>query len=63
MNFVSVFLGEDQLPLNQKQAVGLRVFDEATFEEIAVKLSTSEDNARKLVSRGLSKLREIWKKE
>lgn len=50
------------LPLNQKRAVGLRVFDDATFEEIASKLSTSEANARKLVSRGLSKLREIWKK-
>ncbi len=47
----------------QKQAVGLRFFDDATFEEIASKLSTSDDNARKLVSRGLSKLREIWKKD
>lgn len=50
----------DQLPASQKEAVGLRVFDDATFEEIATRLSTSPENARQLVSRGLKKLREIW---
>lgn len=50
----------DQLSPSQKEAVGLRVFDEATFEEIATRLSTSPENARQLVSRGLKKLREIW---
>jgi RNA polymerase sigma-70 factor (ECF subfamily) len=50
----------DRLPESQKEAVGLRVFDEATFEEIATRLSTSPENARQLVSRGLKRLREIW---
>lgn len=50
----------DHLPANQKEAVGLRVFDDATFDEIASRLSTSPENARQLVSRGLKKLREIW---
>ncbi len=50
----------DGLPTNQKEAVGLRVYDEATFEEIALKLSTSPENARQLVSRGLKKLKQIW---
>jgi len=50
----------DHLPTNQKEAVGLRVYDEATFEEIALKLSTSPENARQLVSRGLKRLKKIW---
>lgn len=50
----------DRLPASQEEAVRLRVFDEATFEEIATRLSTSPDNARQLVSRGLRKLRKIW---
>ena len=48
------------LPTQQKEAVALRIFEDATFEEIAKRLSTSENNARKLVSRGLNKLREIY---
>lgn len=51
----------DHLPANQKEAIGLRVYDEATFEEIALKLSTSPENARQLVSRGLKRLKQIWK--
>lgn len=51
----------NQLPSNQKDAVGLRVYDDATFEEIALKLSTSPENARQLVSRGLKKMKQIWK--
>lgn len=50
----------DGLPANQKEAVGLRVYDEATFDEIALKLSTSPENARQLVSRGLKRLKQIW---
>lgn len=49
----------ERLPENQKEAVGMRVFDEATFEEIATKLSTSPENARQLVSRGLKKLKAV----
>jgi RNA polymerase sigma factor (sigma-70 family) len=47
------------LPETQRQAVQLRVYDEETFEEIAARLSTSPENARQLVSRGLKKLREV----
>lgn len=45
------------LPESQKQAVSLRVLDEATFEEIAERLSTSPENARQLFSRGMKKLK------
>lgn len=48
-----------ELPVTQKEAVSLRVIDEATFEEIALKLSTSPENARQLVSRGLKKLKDL----
>lgn len=51
----------DLLPADQKSAVSLRVLDDATFEEIAIKLSTSPENARQLFSRGIKKLREKWK--
>lgn len=47
----------NQLPANQKEAISLRVYDDATFEEIAIKLSTSPENARQLVSRGLKRLK------
>jgi RNA polymerase sigma factor (sigma-70 family) len=47
------------LPPLQQQAVSLRVYDEETFEEIAIRLSTSPENARQLVSRGLKKLRDL----
>ncbi len=47
----------DSLPELQRQAVQFRVFDDATFDEIAEKLSTSPENARQLLSRGLKKLK------
>ncbi len=49
----------NQLPANQKEAVSLRVYDEATFEEIAIKLATSPENARQLVNRGLKRLKAL----
>ena len=49
----------NKLPELQKAAVSLRVVDDATFSEIAFKLSTSPENARKLVSRGLKNLRDL----
>ncbi len=49
----------NQLPASQREAINLRVIDDATFEEIALKLSTSPENARQLVSRGLKKLRNV----
>jgi len=48
------------LPQQQRQAVSLRVYDEQTFEEIALRLSTSPENARQLVSRGIKKLRQAF---
>ena len=48
------------LPEQQKQALSLRVYDEQTFEEIAARLSTSPENARQLVSRGIKKLRQAF---
>jgi RNA polymerase sigma-70 factor (ECF subfamily) len=50
------------LPEFQKQAVAMRIYDEATFEEIAVKLSTSPENARQLFSRGLKNLKSAFAK-
>ncbi len=47
------------LPLAQRQAIQLRVYQEETFEEIAARLSTSPENARQLFSRGLKKLRAL----
>lgn len=51
------------LPSRQKQVLSMRVYDEATFEEIAERLSTSPDNARQLFSRSLKTLRGIWGRE
>lgn len=48
------------LPQQQRQAVSLKVYDEQTFEEIAIRLSTSPENARQLVSRGIKKLRQAF---
>jgi RNA polymerase sigma factor (sigma-70 family) len=45
------------LPESQRQAVQLRVLDDATFEEIADRLSTTPENARQILSRGLKKLK------
>lgn len=49
--------GMDKLSERQKQAVELRYMDEKTFEEIGKTLDTSEINARKILSRAISKLR------
>jgi len=48
------------LPPNQKQAISLRVYDDATFEEIASRLATTPENARQLISRGLKRLKNTW---
>lgn len=48
------------LPQQQRQAISFRIYDEETFEEIAVRLSTSPDNARQLFSRGIKRLRLIF---
>ncbi|QQR81263.1 MAG: RNA polymerase sigma factor [Deltaproteobacteria bacterium] len=51
----------DHLLPNQSTAVSMKVYDDATFEEIATRLETSPQNARQLVSRGLRKLKEVMK--
>ena len=50
-----------KLPTQQKLAVEMRYYDEKTFEEIAEALNTSPINIRKLVSRGVKRLKEIIK--
>ena len=47
------------LPENQKQAVYLKFYGDETFEEIALKLSTTPANARQMVSRGVRRLKKI----
>lgn len=48
-----------QLPQIQSEALSLRVFEDKTFDEIASRLSTSPENARQLVSRGIKQLKRI----
>lgn len=45
------------LPAHQRQALELRYLEELSFDEIAVKLETSSENSRQLVSRAVKKLR------
>lgn len=45
------------LPANQRAAIELRYREELQFEEIAQRLETSPANVRKLVSRGIEKLK------
>lgn len=45
---------------DQQQAIHLRYFEDWSFEEIAEKLKTTPSNSRKLVSRGLKQLKEIF---
>lgn len=48
------------LPDSQKQAVQLRYIEDKTFDEIADILKTSPLNVRKLVSRGVQRMKEIF---
>lgn len=51
------------LPVNQKQAIQLRYFEEKTFDEIASRLKTSPLNVRQLISRGLKRIRQLLGEE
>jgi RNA polymerase sigma-70 factor, ECF subfamily len=51
------------LPQAQSEALSLRVYDDKTFEEIAFRLSTSPENARQLVSRGINKIRQALRRK
>ena len=48
-----------RLPEKQRQAVEMRFVDEKTFEEIASSLETTSQNARKIVSRAIARLKTI----
>jgi len=50
-----------KLPPQQQRAMQLRYYDEQTFEEIANTLKTSPVNIRKLISRGLQRMKELLK--
>lgn len=47
----------EHLPENQKHAIKLRYLSDWSFEKIAADLKTSPLNARKIISRGIKKLR------
>ena len=53
----------NQIPENQKSALHMRYIEEKTFDEISSVLGTSEANIRKLVSRGIKRLRELMEGE
>jgi len=50
------------LPENQRRAIELRYLEEWTFEKIADDIKTTPDNVRQLISRGLKKARNGFKK-
>lgn len=47
------------LPRNQKRVLEMRYIEEKTFEEISLALETSPVNARKLLSRGVQRMKEL----
>ena len=51
-----------RLPESQRKAIELRYVDEKTFEEIATSLETSSENARKIVSRAVARLKSFTAK-
>lgn len=53
----------NSLTENQKKALTLRYLDDWSFEAIAQTLNTSTSNSRKLVSRGVMSLKEIFSKK
>ena len=48
---------ESSLNENEKQAIHLRYIKEEDYQHISKLINTSESNVRKLVSRGLKKLK------
>lgn len=51
----------EQIPATQRKALELRYFEEKSFQEISLALETSEVNVRKMISRGLQKVKSIFK--
>lgn len=56
---VSSYMSE--IPVNQRTVIEMRYTDEKTFADIAEVLETSDVNVRKLLSRGLSRLKQLIK--
>lgn len=54
---VEINLENASLSANEKKAIDLRYFSDQDFEEISVLLNTSNANVRKIISRGIGKLR------
>ena len=54
---------EKQLSEKEKSALKGRYYSDKDFSEIAQILKTSESNTRKIISRGLKKLRTKYKGE
>ena len=48
---------EKSLSAKEKEAIKLRYYSDNDFSEISAKLQTSDSNSRKLISRGIQKLR------
>jgi RNA polymerase sigma factor (sigma-70 family) len=53
----------NHLPAQQKLALEMRYFDEKSFADIAARLETTEVNVRKILSRGVQRLKDLIKKE
>lgn len=51
---------EKSLSLKEKDALEQRFLNDQDFDQISLLLNTSESNARKLISRGLSKLKQKY---
>jgi len=52
---------ESLLSINEKKAIELRYYEEKGFGEISKILETSESNIRKIISRGIKKLKVKYK--
>ncbi len=50
----------NSLPHDQKRATELRYMSDWSFEKIAVSMETSEENVRKIISRGIKKIRSVF---
>jgi RNA polymerase sigma factor (sigma-70 family) len=51
-----------KLPESQRLAIEMRYFGELSFDDIAARLDTTPGNVRKLLSRGVKKLKSIFEK-
>ena len=48
------------LPKDQQSAIALRYLEEWSFQDIATKLGTTPENSRKIISRGIKKLKTLF---